>query len=516
MSEQIPQPPREGEKIGDGIVLGLISAGGSARVYKTWNEALELHRAVKVMDPDAGQEIRDRFVTEARITSKLIHPHIVQINSCGETASGLPYIEMEFISGFTLESVLRQSGALPLPVALAIVVGVLNALHYAHNAKYTLYGLPRQGVMHRDIKPGNVIFSGGIPKLMDFGIARPVNVSLHTKAGNVPGTVAYMPPEACTGGVCDFRSDIYQIGLLLYECVSGRMAFPQNDLIPLLDAIKVGECKPLNTHPKVSAIVKKCMNPDITKRYQTAEECLADMRSLYHTQSPGTAPEGQISAFLLGTTPATVKKVYRGTGKSVKLTVAAVICLSLILALGIGIFTYAPVIIRSIQNLAAETTDPATTEAETAKPVGETPTPTAPSSKQAPVGAAPRGRPASDDRPTAPATKATQDIQATQMPPQEDALFFINAGKRLLAQNNPQEALTNFQRALRIPSATMPRQEAVKQALYGSAQSNTMLYRQGSTSAAMYTASWRAVQNNFPAGSPEHSEATNKLKEAEL
>jgi serine/threonine protein kinase len=90
MSEQTLELPKEGETVGSGTILSLISAGGSARVYKTWVESMELHRAVKVMNPDADEEIRGRFATEARITSKLLHPNIVQVHNFGETGGGLP------------------------------------------------------------------------------------------------------------------------------------------------------------------------------------------------------------------------------------------------------------------------------------------------------------------------------------------------------------------------------------------------------------------------------------------
>jgi len=352
--------PNEGEKVGSGIVLSRISSGGTACVYKTWVESLEMHRAVKVMLPEAEPGTRERFSTEARITSKLTHLNIVQVHGCGETASGLPYIEMEFVNGYTLEAVLKQRGALPLSAALAVAAGVLDALHYAHNTSYTLYGQQHSGAMHRDIKPGNIIFSGGIPKLMDFGIARPVEVSMHTMMGTIPGTVPYMAPEMCGGGVCDFRSDVYQIGLLLYECISGRPPYPQPDFMSLVTAISAGERRPLDTHPKAAAIVKKCTELDPNKRYQSAYKCLEDVRSLYNAINPHTTPEECILASFRGaeesSNGAKAKRAKHKSDdkKTSKTAAAAMICFLLLFGLGVGLFLYNP----AFQQLLVKQFDP--------------------------------------------------------------------------------------------------------------------------------------------------------------
>jgi serine/threonine-protein kinase len=502
MSEQIAYLPQEGERIGSGIVISLVNAGGSARVYKTWVEDLELARAVKVMNPDADQETRDRFATEARITSKLTHPNIVQAFNYGKTAAGLPYIEMELISGLNLQNVLRQRGALPLPVALAVAVGVLEALHYAHTLSYTLYDQPQRGIMHRDIKPGNIIFSGGIAKLMDFGIARPVTVSLHTIDGGVPGTAPYVAPEACMGGECDFRSDIYQVGLLMYECISGAMAFPQTVIGPLLDAIKTGNCKPLNTYGKATAIIKKCMAIDPEKRYQTAQECLADVKALYHTQNPQTTPEENILAFLQGTVPVKISEAshpitFKGL-KTAAVIIGIMLVMSLLVVLGVS---YVPEIVRSIQE--TQSTLPSALVENTTTTEQAVTLPATSAATAAPRTPRPAPAPATAPRPNAPATPTA--------PPPDDAITHIAQGKNLLAQNKVQEALASFQTALRTPSASMPRQEIIRQSTYGVAQSNTILFRQNQVPRTNYEAAWRSVQNVFPLGSREHTEAQNHL-----
>jgi len=533
MNEQTLLLPNEGEKVGSGFVLSRINAGGTACVYKTWVEALELYRAVKVMLPDAEPGTRERFNTEARLTSKLTHLNIVHVYNYGETVSGLPYIEMEFVNGFTLEAVLKQRGAMPLPVALAVAIGVLDALHYAHNTTYTLYGQQHSGVMHRDIKPANIIFSGGTPKLMDFGIARPVEVSMHTMTGTLPGTVPYMAPEMCGGGACDFRSDVYQLGLLLYECISGVPAFPQPDFMSLVAAISAGERKPLDTHPKAAAIVKKCAELEPNKRYQTAYECLEDVRALYNALCPHKAPIETILTFFQGTAePTKITKVKRRAGgKSAKTTKTAVIAaLSAFIAAGLAVGLlgrFSPALKPAASHMEPEAElistpqpDPVLeeepqfdfegadhdqeSEIETEQ---ETKSESRPNTAARPAAAAQRTAPAAAKKTSAP----SEQVSA---PTQEDALFFIQQGKEQLAANRPHDALASFQTALRTPSS-VPRQGIVRQSLYGSAQCNTTLYYQNQIPRANYLAAWRSVLNAFAAGTPEHNEATRHLESAE-
>lgn len=530
MNDQTLELPKEGDKVGTGIISDLISVGGTARVYRTWVAPLEIYRAVKIMNPDAGQDVRDRFSTEAKITAKLSHPNIVQIFNYGETASGLPYIEMEHVDGPTLEAVLRKRGALPLPVAAAVSIGVLEAVNYAHNVNYTFRSHPLKGVMHRDIKPGNVVFAnGGTVKLMDFGIARPATVSIHTVAGDLVGTVPYLAPEYCASGESDFRSDIYQAGLLLYECINGGMAYPQTEIAAVIEAIKTGQRKPLDTSNKIAAsIAGKCLELHPANRYQTAAYCLADIKALYHSISPRTTPEAQISAFLLHAPPTAEAKTTitparaPNTGGKRKLKYAAVTALALLLAAGLAAFGL------KYLNLS---TDQPTPETPAATSTAETPPqpPAAATSAPPPQTAQARPKPAAAPaQPTAPArgkqdVRDSRDIRDIQdirdirdIPPppkQEDAQALIAEAKKLLAQNNAQEALAKFQQALKTPSATLARTEIVKQSLYGSARCNSILFSENKIPRTNYEASWRSVQSAYPAGTPEHNEAAKLLED---
>ena len=178
--------------LGSGIIVGLLGTGGMARVYKIWNEKLEVPRAVKILIPTQQKDLKNRFETEVKITAKLHHPNIVEIYSVGEW-NGLPFLEMELIEGDSIETIIARYGKLPFSVCCAIAIFVARALVYAHGQEFLLYGKNYHGVIHRDLKPANVMISkNGEVKLMDFGIARPTEASLHTVEGNIVGTMQYL------------------------------------------------------------------------------------------------------------------------------------------------------------------------------------------------------------------------------------------------------------------------------------------------------------------------------------
>jgi serine/threonine protein kinase len=218
-------------RLGSGSITSLINAGGMAIVYEIWNSELEVRRAVKLLKPDHTPESEDRFHTEMKITAKLHHPNIVEIYSVGKWNDQLPYIEMELIDGPTLEKVIADSGSLPPEVCTSIGIMVGRALNYAHNQNYMLYGKRYQGVIHRDLKPGNIMVAkDGIVKLMDFGIAKPMTASIHTIEGVIMGTMQYLAPEQLDGKEVDARADLYSLGVVLYEILTGSRAFPEPNL----------------------------------------------------------------------------------------------------------------------------------------------------------------------------------------------------------------------------------------------------------------------------------------------
>jgi serine/threonine-protein kinase len=231
--------------IGRCRVLSRIATGGMAIVYKVMHEELEVVRAVKILKPDSSQEWRDRLRTEAKISAHLHHPNIVQIYNVDVWRDELPYIEMEYVDGPSLEGLIATHGRLPVPFAVALTTVVCTALYFAQNRGFRLYGKVYSGLVHRDIKPANILMtSSGIVKLADFGIAQPGNVSLHTVGSHVLGTYAYLSPEQLGGNRLDQRSDLYSLALVLYEMVTGHKAFPQKVIGELVQSKLQGAIRP--------------------------------------------------------------------------------------------------------------------------------------------------------------------------------------------------------------------------------------------------------------------------------
>ena len=194
-----------------------------AEVYKARHPTLDRYVAIKVLHPFLADEedFLTRFQREAKIVAAFRHPNIVQVYDFDlDPETDSYYMVMEYVDGPTLKTQLREMAEegqmLSLEEAVRIVIAVANALHYAH----------QQGMVHRDIKPGNIIFSQkGQIILSDFGIARMINTSTLTASGAMVGTPAYMAPEQGMGHIGDERSDIYSLGAVLYQLVTGNLPF---------------------------------------------------------------------------------------------------------------------------------------------------------------------------------------------------------------------------------------------------------------------------------------------------
>ena len=191
-----------------------------ATVYLARDVRHERHVAIKVLKRELADLIgADRFIDEIRTTAHLRHPHILPLFDSG-TADGLPYYVMPFVDGESVRSRLRAHGALPLGEAVRILREVADALAHAHAS----------GIIHRDVKPDNVLMSGGHAFLADFGVARAVAAHVAqdqtvTGTGLMVGTPSYMAPEQVTGGVIDRRSDVYAFGAMAYELLAGAPPF---------------------------------------------------------------------------------------------------------------------------------------------------------------------------------------------------------------------------------------------------------------------------------------------------
>ncbi|HEX7509834.1 MAG TPA: serine/threonine-protein kinase, partial [Chitinivibrionales bacterium] len=278
--------PEIGQRIGPNRVLELIAEGGMANVYKVWHEGLEIVRAIKILKPGFNEESKQRLHTEAKISAHLHHPNIVEIYGVFFWKDVVPYLEMEFIDGFSLKDLLKYQKQAHCSFALAVGYFICNALNYAHSQVFTLYGKPYHGVVHRDIKPANILISrSGTVKLADFGIAKPSEISLHTVGQKVMGTFSYLSPEQLNGDPLDYRCDVYSLGTVLYEIVTGIKAFPQKVMSELIQKKMLNEYKPVNAFdtavPKqFCAIVDKCMSLKKEKRYATAPKLADDILTI--------------------------------------------------------------------------------------------------------------------------------------------------------------------------------------------------------------------------------------------
>ena len=313
------QLPEIGQRIGSNRIIDLIAEGGMATVYKVWHEDLEIVRAIKILKPGFDEESKNRLRTEAKISAHLRHPNIVEIYGVQFWNETVPYLEMEFVDGYSLKAILDKQRTLPPVTALAIVYYVCNALHYAHNQVFTLYGKTYEGIVHRDIKPANILITqNGVPKLADFGIAKPQDISLHTEGQKVLGTFTYLSPEQLEGESIDKRSDIYSLGAVLYECLTGLKAFPQKSLTDLVreklrNNYPSFESLKLDLPKKTEQVINKSMDLTRDRRYATAEEFGTELFDVLRKTTSET-PDQVLAAFCAGrvTQPKRPRKASRG------------------------------------------------------------------------------------------------------------------------------------------------------------------------------------------------------------
>jgi len=333
--------PNGNEKtpLGSGVITGLLGRGGMAAVYEIWNAQLEMHRAVKIINPGSADSVHQRFQTEIKISAKLKHPNIIEIHGVGEW-HGLPFIEMEKIDGTPLDTILTERGALPVVVATSIGIMICRALKYAHTQECVIYGKTYNGVIHRDLKPGNILVGkNGIVKLMDFGIARPVDVSFQTMDGLVSGTLPYLAPEQIDKKKLDVRTDLYALGATLYEIVTGTVAFPQSSFAQLVAYKTRSRFRPLESFSvrlpnRLKRVIYKCMQQDPQKRYVSAAALLKELTAI-HGKLTKAAPEDVVAKLMAETR---IKKHVLPPRLRFPWFAAAVVCA--IGIIGIGIYQF--------------------------------------------------------------------------------------------------------------------------------------------------------------------------------
>ncbi len=257
-------------------ILEVIGTGGMANVYKALCHKLKRYDAIKILHEDmiANKELRKRFHAESHAVAMLSHPNIVSVYDVGHSDE-LEYIVMELVDGITLKEHLKQNGALPYTEVLDFSIQIAKALSHAHS----------RGIIHRDIKPQNImLLKDGLVKVADFGIAALQN-DIDMPANQAVGSVHYIAPEQARGGAADGRSDVYSLGIVMYEMLTGTLPYTGNSDVEVAvkhmntDAVPPRELMP-DIPEELERIILKAMCTDIGSRYQSVNEMLSDLENL--------------------------------------------------------------------------------------------------------------------------------------------------------------------------------------------------------------------------------------------
>ncbi len=267
----------EGKVLGNRYqIIEKVGNGGMATVYKAEDKVLKRNVAVKILRDEftTDEEFIKRFEIEAQSAARLVHPNIVSIFDVG-VEENLYYIVMELIQGKTLkEIIIEERGPLPWKWSVNVAIQIASALEMAH----------KNNIIHRDIKPHNIIITeDGIAKVTDFGIAKAVSNSTITAFGTTIGSVHYFSPEHARGGFTDAKSDLYSLGVVMYEMVTGKVPFDADTPVSVaLKHMQEEPEEPIELNPNlpgaVNKIIMKALKKDTTLRYQTASEMLSDLR----------------------------------------------------------------------------------------------------------------------------------------------------------------------------------------------------------------------------------------------
>jgi len=257
-------------------ILELVGRGGTADTYRALDRTLQREVAIKVLI-DRSDDVNKRFLREAQAMAKLNHPRIVQVFDVGEEA-GISYIIMELVRGKTLRDL--EGGSISYRQALTYLIDILEALEYAHN----------EGTIHRDIKPSNImtIEDGKHVKVMDFGLARRTSdMTQTTRTGQIVGTIGYLAPERFLSKPADVRSDLYSVGIVMYEIFTGTVPFrnDKDDLVATIfshvhDAPTPPHEINRNIPEALERVIMRAIDKDPGKRYQTARDYIADLNLL--------------------------------------------------------------------------------------------------------------------------------------------------------------------------------------------------------------------------------------------
>ena len=257
-------------------IVEKIGAGGMGEVYLAEDTKLDRRVALKFLSEEYlnHQEMKTRFLREAKAAAGLSHPNIVTVYEVGEH-HGKPFFSMEHVGGQSLHHFAHDE-QLPIKRVIELAIQIGDGLSEAHS----------MGIVHRDIKTANIVIDRkGLPRILDFGLAKVGSDDALTKTGSTFGTVAYMSPEQVEGNPADERSDLYSFGIVLYELLTGRTPFKRDNYAATLKAISTDTAEPLIRYKsdisyELQQIVSKLLERDPQHRYQTASDVVSDLRRM--------------------------------------------------------------------------------------------------------------------------------------------------------------------------------------------------------------------------------------------
>lgn len=274
--------------------LQLLGKGGMGSVYKIRDLVKDKNFAVKILNSEMANnpDALKRFYKECDALAQLSHPNVVSVYEHGQTSNGFPYLIMDYIDGFSLADVIEETAYLEPGRALGLFIPVAEALAYAH----------KEGILHRDLKPGNIMLTRSETnetiRLVDFGIAKIMEGNTRmtqdlTETGEVLGTPHYMSPEQCMGFQLDERSDIYSLGCLMCETITGKPPFAGENAIQIVarhlsePPVEVAEkLANMGTPHGIQGVILACLSKDAKDRYQDCESLLVDLRLIVEGKRP--------------------------------------------------------------------------------------------------------------------------------------------------------------------------------------------------------------------------------------
>src|SRR4051812_34026921 len=259
-------------------ILEKIGEGGAAEVFRALDERLDRTVAVKLLRPQftSDPQSRTRFAVEAKAAARLSHPNIVDVYDFGEAPDGSMFIVMQYVDGENLKDILQKRGRMTAGEVIAIARQVCSALSVAHD----------KGLIHRDVKPQNIMVDrGGNVRLTDFGVVKALSGPALTQSGMTFGTAAYLSPEQATGAQIGPASDLYALGCVMFEMLSGMPPFTGDN--PAIVAYKQVWEQPRPVHdlvpevpPSLEAIVMRCLNKDPKHRYASTANLADELEKL--------------------------------------------------------------------------------------------------------------------------------------------------------------------------------------------------------------------------------------------